>query len=92
MSKEAFWQIEFAETALKQMKKLDKSAQHAIHRFIKDRLMKFDDPRAHGKPLKGEFAQFWRYRVGDYRIIVDIIDQRLIIQVLQIGHRKEIYE
>lgn len=91
MTKEAIWQIEFSETAKKQFIKLDGSVQLSIQRFLRTRLMLLKNPKTLGKPLKGKFQQFWRFRVGDYRLITDIIDQRLIIEVIQIGHRREIY-
>lgn len=91
MDEQRLWHIEFSETAQKQFCKLDKPVQIHIQKFIRSRLMMLERPQTLGKPLKGNFRQFWRFRVGDYRIIADILDDRLIIQVVQVGHRRDIY-
>lgn len=85
------WQIQFSETAKKQFSKLDKPVQLTIRKFLREKLMGVKNPRVMGKPLKGPLSSFWRYRVGDYRIIVDIVENCLIIQVVQVGHRKDVY-
>ena len=85
------WAIEYAETAKKQLRKLDKLAARRILDFMDERVATSDDPRAMGKALKGPLGDLWRYRVGDYRVICDIQDGRLTILVLQIGNRREIY-
>lgn len=91
MTEEIIWQIEFSETAQKQFMKLDRSVQLSMQRFLRTRLMLLENPKTLGKPLKGKLQQFWRFRVGDYRLITDIIDRRLVIQIVQVGHRREIY-
>lgn len=58
---------------------------------MKQKLYQLKDPKTLGKPLKGNLRHFWCYRVGNYRIITDIVDQRLIIEIIQIGHRRKIY-
>lgn len=79
------------DNAEKQFLKLDKPIQKQIQKFIL-KLQNLENPRERGKSLVGNLIGFWRYRVGDYRILCRIIDQELIISVVEIGHRKEIYD
>jgi len=85
------WTIEITRTAEKQIKKLDRVAQALIVRFLRERLKPADDPRQWGKPLHGEKRGLWRYRVGDYRLICDIQDERITVLVLEVGHRTDVY-
>jgi mRNA interferase RelE/StbE len=85
------WRIEISRTAERQIKKLDKVTQTAIVRFLRERVMPADNPRQWGKPLQGEKRGLWRYRVGDYRLICDIQDERIVVIVLEVGHRKDVY-
>ena len=85
------WTIEYAETAKKQLRKLDKLAARRIVDFMDDRIAPSDDPRSLGKALKGALGALWRYRVGDYRILCSIQDDVLTVLVLQIGNRREVY-
>ena len=83
--------VVFTDNAEKQFLKLDKPIQKQIQKFIL-KLQNLENPRERGKSLVGNLIGFWRYRVGDYRILCRIIDQELIITVVEIGHRKEIYD
>ena len=85
------WTIEYAETAKKQLRKLDKAAARRIVDFMDERVAPSDDPRALGKALRGPLGDLWRYRVGDYRILCDIQDGVLTVLVLQLGNRREVY-
>jgi len=86
------WTIEVDAGAEKQLGKLDKSDARRIRDFLRDRLAGSEDPRRIGKALVGQqYKSLWRYRVGDYRIICRIQDQRLVVLVVEIGHRREIY-
>ena len=85
------WRIEFSDSALKALKKIDKQAAQRILRFVRERILSSDDPRAHDNALQGELRTYWRYRVGDYRLICHIEDDALRILVIRIGHRKEVY-
>jgi mRNA interferase RelE/StbE len=85
------WTIELTRTAEKQITKLHREAQRAIIRFLRERLAGTENPRLWGKPLQGEKRGLWRYRVGDYRLICDIQDERITVIVLQVGHRKDVY-
>ena len=85
------WRIEVARTAEKQISKLGRPAQKAIQRFLRERLLAAENPRQWGKPLHGEKQSLWRYRVGDYRLICDIQDEKVVVLVLEVGHRKDVY-
>lgn len=84
------WSIKFNKKSEKELSKLDRQTQEKIVKFLLD-LEKKDNPRKSGRALKGELGLFWRYRVGDYRIICKIEDETIRILVLSVGHRKEIY-
>jgi len=81
------WRIEITRTAEKQIKKLDRAAQTSIVIFLRKRLEPSSDPRQWGKALQGEKRGLWRYRVGDYRLICDIQDERITILILELGRR-----
>jgi mRNA interferase RelE/StbE len=85
------WTIEYAETAKKQLRKLDRVAARRIVDFMDERVALSQDPRELGKALKGPLGDLWRYRVGDYRVICDIQDGVLTVLVLQVGNRREVY-
>ncbi len=85
------WKISFGKAAEKQFAKLDRQVQIAIAAFFYDKVAAEPDPRRIGKALTGELKGYWRYRIGDYRAICEIRDYELIIFVLELGHRKEIY-
>lgn len=86
------WRIDLTASAVKQLSKLDKSEAHRITTFLRQRIGVLDDPRTLGKPLTGpQLGEFWRYRVGDHRIICDIQDHALVVLVIEIGNRRDIY-
>jgi mRNA interferase RelE/StbE len=85
------WRIEIARTAEKQILKLDRAAQKAIQRFLRERLAGAHDPRQWGRALQGDKQGLWRYRVGEYRLICDIQDERITVLVLEVGNRKDVY-
>lgn len=86
------WLIEFDDAAKKDLAKLDKQIARRITGFLRERVAPLDDPRSLGHALKGSsLGDFWRYRVGDYRIICEIQDGALRILVIQIGNRREVY-
>ncbi len=85
------WAVEFKPSAFKDLKKVDRKIQAQIFHFL-DRLVEdHETPRSIGLPMQGKSKGFWRYRVGDYRLICEIQDHKLIILILAVGHRKEIY-
>ena len=83
--------VEFTETAFKTLKKLDGSVQKQIVKYVHE-LEELENPRSRGKGLSSNLAGLWRYRVGDWRLICEIKDDKLLISVLRIGHRSEIYD
>ncbi len=86
------WTIDYTETATKQLRKLDKQTARRIVDFMDERIAGQEDPRSTGKTLTGPMlGAYWRYRVGDYRIICDIQDDALCILVIELGDRKEVY-
>lgn len=86
------YDVVFSKIALKQFKKMDNYTKLMLINWIEKNLSNCEDPRIHGKALKGNLKNQWRYRVGDYRILCDIEDDKLIILVINIGHRREIYK
>lgn len=86
------YHVEFTERALRELKKLDKYTAGLIMGWIKKNLEGCTDPRAHGKGLTANRSGEWRYRVGDYRILANIQDDKVVILVLHIGHRSTIYD
>jgi len=86
------WRIEFAESVAKQLRKLDPRVARRLTEFLRERVAPLEDPRSLGAALKGdELGVFWKYRVGDYRIIAQIIDREIRIVVVRVGHRREVY-
>lgn len=86
------WKIELSEQADRDLIKLDPQHSQRILKFLRDRVAKLDDPRSIGKALQGSrFGELWRYRAGDFRIICKIENEKLIVLVIRIGHRKDVY-
>jgi mRNA interferase RelE/StbE len=85
------WTVEFDDRARRELRKLDPKTQQTILRYLRERVADAKDPRQFGKPLRMNLAGLWRYRVGDYRLICRIEEDRVVVLVLQIGHRREIY-
>jgi len=85
------WKIEFEPAAQRELDKLDKSVANRILKFLHGRVEKLDDPRKVGQNLRGPLSEFWKYRVGDYRLICSLEDDRFVVLVLRIGHRREVY-
>ena len=82
--------IEYTETARKQLRKLDRTMQKRILDYM-DEVALLENPRSRGKALVENMRGLWRYRIGDYRVICEIQESRIIISMLKIGHRKNIY-
>ena len=85
------WSVDFSVTARKQLKKIDKQWQSKILDYLEDEIATLEDPKDKGKGLVGNKKGLWRYRVGDYRIICQIIDDEVVILVVIVGHRKNVY-
>lgn len=85
------WAYKFDERALKELRKLGPQAQRDILAYLDERVAGDADPRRFGKGLKADLAGLWRYRVGDYRILCQIQDSVLVVLVVSVGHRKNVY-
>jgi mRNA interferase RelE/StbE len=86
------YSVELSAEVARELVKLDRQQAKRILKFLHERVAKLDDPRSIGKALHGSrLGEFWKYRIGDYRLICRIEDDRLIVLVLRVGHRKEIY-
>ena len=85
------YKVIFTERAKKQLKKLDKHIAALIIGWLEKNIQNCENPRLHGKGLVENKSGQWRYRIGDYRVICEIQDKEIIVLVLEIGHRKEIY-
>ena len=89
---EMTWRVEYTERAIRQFRKLDPSVARILKAWIDKNLAACEDPRAHGKALTGNHRNKWRYRIGDYRLLADIQEDRIVILILEVGHRREVYE
>lgn len=86
------WTIKYTESSLRQLKKLDKPVAQRVLDYMDERIAVLTDPRAVGKNLVGpRIGSYWRYRIGDVRVICDLQDNALLILVVEVGHRREVY-
>ena len=86
------WKVELSSQALKALGQLDAQVARRILTFLHDRVAPLDDPRSIGEALKGSrLGEFWKYRIGDYRVISSIEDGALRILVVKVGNRREVY-
>lgn len=87
------WKIKLTKEVAKTIRKLDKPVAKRILQFLHSRVSNLDDPRNIGEALAGsQLGEFWKYHVGDYRIICRIEDKEVYILVVQLGHRKSVYK
>lgn len=84
------YRVEYSKVVSKALLKMDRSVSRMLYGWVNRNLESCPNPRAHGKNLTGNLSGLWRYRVGEYRLIVEIQDDRLVILMLQAGHRREI--
>jgi mRNA interferase RelE/StbE len=85
------WTIEFEQDAIRQLNRLDKTVRRRVLQFLNFRVAASDDPRQLGKALHGELTGLWRYRVGDYRLICLLEDERRVIVLVRVEHRRDVY-
>lgn len=85
------WDYRITERAIKQLRKLGPQASRRVIAFLDERIQDCEDPRQLGKALRGDLGEFWRYRVSDYRILCQIDDGELIVLVVKVGHRSDVY-
>ena len=86
------WDYRITERAIKQLRKLGPQASQRVIAFLEERIQDSEDPRKSGKALRGELGEFWRYRVGDYRVLCQIDDGEFVVLVVKVGHRSNIYD
>lgn len=86
------WKIEWDERAVRDARKLGSQARNNLLKYLRERINSNEDPRRFGKPLLADKAWLWRYRVGDYRIVCRIEDERLVVLVVAVGHRSKVYD
>ena len=85
------WTIELGANARSDLRRLDPPVQRRVIQFLEQRVLANDNPRRLGKPLHGDKGDLWSYRVGDYRIVCLIEDRRLVVVVVSVRHRREVY-
>jgi len=85
------WTVEWDDRARRELRRLDQQTQRAILKYFSERISTNEDPKRFGRALHHELQGLWRYRIGDYRAICQIEDDRLIVLVLGVGHRRQIY-
>ena len=85
------WRLEYSNKARKQLGKMDEHQRNAIVRWMHKNIDGCANPRAHGRALVGDKAGYWRYRVGKYRVICELHDERLVVIALEVGHRGSVY-
>jgi mRNA interferase RelE/StbE len=85
------WTIDYTDTARRALRKMDKHSARQIVEYMTGRIGEADDPHAFGKTLKGPLGNYWRYRVGDYRIVCEIHENAVRVLVVDVGHRREVY-
>jgi len=86
------YKVIIEDKARKELKKMDQFQMKIILRWIRNNLEGTQNPRAHGKALTADYQGYWRYRVGNYRILAEIVDDQVIINVVKVGHRREVYK
>ena len=92
MSQSRTWSVEFDRDAARDLRKLGAVAERAILHYLRQRIATAGDPRRFGKPLTGDLKGLWRYRVGDYRIVASIEDDRFVVLIVTVRHRREVYD
>lgn len=86
------WTVEYLRSARKEIQKLDPPIRKRIREYLEERVVQLDDPRSLGKSLRGQLAELWRYRIGDYRVICEHRDKTLVVLVVDVGHRRDVYK
>jgi mRNA interferase RelE/StbE len=86
------WRIDFDSEAARDLRKLGAEPQRLILRYLRQRIATAEDPRRFGRPLTGDLKGLWRYRIGDHRIVASIEDDRLVVLIVTVGHRRDVYD
>ena len=85
------WRVEFDRAAVRDLRKLGVEAEGRVLRFLRERVAGSENPRRLGHALTGDYKGLWRYRIGDYRVVASIEDDRFVVVVVAVGHRREVY-
>lgn len=85
------WQIEYSEKAARELLNIDREAARKIKKYLDERIATDEDPRRFGEGLAGNLSGLWKYRIGDFRVIAEIQDERVIVLVIRVGHRSKVY-
>ena len=85
------WRVEFSEEAERDLRKLTARDRHRVFRFLQERIERDEDPRRIGDALTGPRRGLWRYRVGDLRVLAEIVDRRVTVVIVEVGNRREVY-
>jgi mRNA interferase RelE/StbE len=86
------WRVEFGSDAARELRRLGRDARRTILKYLRERIATAEDPRRLGHALLGDLKGLWRYRVGDYRVVADIRDREVLVMVITVGHRREVYD
>jgi len=86
------WRVEFDPDAARELRKLGHEARRTIQNYLRERIATANDPRRLGHTLLGDLQGLWRYRVGDYRIVADIRDREILVMIITVGHRRNVYD
>jgi mRNA interferase RelE/StbE len=92
VSQSAVWRVEFHGDAARDLRKLGHEAQRLVLAYLRERIATTQNPRRFGRALTRDLKGLWRYRVGDYRIVASIEDDRFVVLVVTVGHRREVYD
>ncbi len=85
------WTIKYSRSAAKELKSLDRQIATRIHSYMTEKIAICTNPRDFGKALQGDLSEYWRYRIGDFRVLCTIQDDVVTILVVRVGHRREVY-
>jgi mRNA interferase RelE/StbE len=85
------WIVEFDQAAVRELDQLDRQHARKILTYLAERIAASEDPRRFGAPLRRDLSGLWKYRIGDYRVVCDIQEEKVLVLVLRIGHRRKVY-
>jgi mRNA interferase RelE/StbE len=86
------WRVEFDPDAAHELRKLGHDARRLVLKYLRERIATTDDPRRFGHALLGDLKGLWRYRVGDYRVVADIRNHEILVMIVTVGHRRNVYD
>lgn len=86
------WKLNYSDKARKQLRKLGETQRAIVLSWLDKNIDGCENPRVHGKGLTGDRSGEWRYRIGDYRVLCDIQEEKLVVLAFNIGHRSKVYE